>query len=223
MASLSTTLVIFGASGDLTQRKLIPALFNLQRKGRLPAELRIVGFARRPWTDDEFRAQLRAGFEQFAPRDFDAARWATFAAGITYFRGDLGTPADFERLGQRLGELETGLDQAEANRLYYLATGPEAYPIIIERIGSSSLCKDCPGEWARIIVEKPFGRDLESAHALNRELHAAFQERQVYRIDHYLGKETAQNILFFRFANTIFEPVWNRNYVYSVKITVDDI
>lgn len=210
----STTLVIFGASGDLTARKLIPALFYNFKKGRLPEGMRIVGFARRPWNDTDFRKALREGMHQFAP-GFEATTWETFAARVTYCQGNLDTAEDFIKLGQQLSQLEGG----PANRLYYLATAPEYYGPVCTHLGAAGMTVEEEG-WRRIIIEKPFGTDLETALALNHAVHGAFKERQVYRIDHYLGKETAQNLLFFRFANTIFEPVWNRNYIYSVQVTV---
>jgi glucose-6-phosphate 1-dehydrogenase len=215
MPETSTTIVIFGASGDLTQRKLIPALFHLYRKNRLPPRTRIVGYARRPYSPEEFRAQLRAGLEQFAGQSFDAALWETFSREIWYARGDLNTRADFEQLLSTLTEIEAG----PAHRLYYLATAPEHYGPVAGHLGASGLAQE-DGGYRRIVIEKPFGHDLASARALNAEIHGAFHESQIYRIDHYLGKETAQNILFFRFANTIFEPVWNRNYVFSMQLTV---
>ena len=220
------TIVVFGASGDLTQRKLVPALFNLYRKGRLPAGARLVGFARTPHTHDDFRAELRAGVEQFAPEVFNAADWETFAANLWYVRGDYaGAPADYEHLRILLREVE----EQPAHRLYYLATPPALYEPVVAHMGAAGMARaSAPREgnlpqdrpWRRIVVEKPFGRDLASAQALNRAIHAVFDESQVYRIDHYLGKETAQNVLFLRFANTIFEPVWNRRYVDNVQITV---
>ena len=209
------TIVIFGASGDLTQRKLVPALFNLYRKGRLPSGTRIVGFARRPYSHDDFRARLREGMESFAIRDFDAATWEAFAEYIQYAQGDLDTADDYERLHAFLREEEGG----PAHRLYYMATAPTFYTAIVERLGAADMAQETEG-WRRIIVEKPFGRDLASAQALNHALHAVFEEHQIYRIDHYLGKETAQNILFFRFGNTIVEPVWTRTYIDHVQITV---
>lgn len=217
MAKIPNTIVIFGASGDLTARKLIPALFSNFKKSRLPAGTRIVGFARRPWSHDDFRAQLLEGMRHFAPGLLDAALWEKFADCVSYFKGDLNTEADFVRLGTFLNELESG----PANRLYYLATAPEYYAPVAANLGQAGLAaEDDTTGWRRLIIEKPFGTDLASAEELNHAVHLAFRERQVYRIDHYLGKETAQNILFFRFANTIFEPVWNRNYIYSVQITV---
>ena len=211
----STTIVIFGASGDLTQRKLVPALFHLYRKGRLPARTRIVGVARRPYSHDDFRTRLREGVQKFDSVTFDATNWEAFAAQIFYLHGDLGKPEDYAALPAALAELEGG----PANRLYYLATAPHFYTPIIEQLGANNMAQEDDG-WRRIVVEKPFGRDLASAQALNRTLHASFAEHQVFRIDHYLGKETAQNILFFRFGNTVFEPVWNRNHVDHVQITV---
>jgi glucose-6-phosphate 1-dehydrogenase len=211
----ATTIVIFGASGDLTWRKLVPALYNNFKKGRLAECATILGFARRPYTEEEFRAHLREGTAQFSPETFDAGIWEDFSRRLKYFQGDLDVSGDFPRLEAYLATLEGG----PVNRLYYLATAPEHYPLIVSELGAAGMASN-PVCWRRIVIEKPFGRDLESAQALNQVVHTVFNESQVYRIDHYLGKETAQNILFFRFANTIFEPVWNRRYINNVQVTV---
>jgi glucose-6-phosphate 1-dehydrogenase len=215
-----TTIVIFGASGDLTARKLIPALYNSYKKGRLPAGVNVVGFARRPFNDESFRAVLREGAAKFSADSFEASLWEEFAGKLHYFQGNLDMTADFPKLEKTLQALEGGV----ANRLYYLATAPEHYAIVASDLGAAGMAKqEAGGEvWRRIVIEKPFGRDLVSALELNRAVHAVFDESQVYRIDHYLGKETAQNILFFRFANTIFEPVWNRRYINNVQVSVSE-
>jgi glucose-6-phosphate 1-dehydrogenase len=211
---LPTTIVIFGASGDLTQRKLIPALYNSLRKGRLPRQTRIVGFARRPWDDDAFREPLHKGVQEFSGH-YDADLWQDFAPMLHYFQGDLDTLADYMRLAEFLQRLETG----PTNRLYYLATAPEYYGPIATHLGAAGLAEQSTGQ-RNLVIEKPFGHDLETALALNKVVYTAWAESQVYRIDHYLGKETAQNLMFFRFANAIFEPLWNRNYIDHVQITV---
>jgi glucose-6-phosphate 1-dehydrogenase len=211
------SLVIFGASGDLTSRKLIPALFSLFRKGRLPAEARIVGVARSPLSDEQFRDKLAKG-PGHAAGEGTPAQWQEFARRLHYVPGDATTPGGLDRLQDWLRQAE---GTAGGNRLYYLSVAPELYPEIARQLGAAGMARE-DGGWRRLVIEKPFGRDLASARALNRTLHEHFREEQIYRIDHYLGKETVQNILVFRFANTIFEPVWNRNFIDHVQITVSE-
>ena len=216
-ADETTSLVILGATGDLTRRKLIPALFQLDCKGRLPAGLRIVGFSRPPHSDDRFRELMWEGIQEFGDLATRKDEWTIFAQKLFYLRGDVGVPEDFVRLRERLEQMED--PEGKSNRLFYLSIAPRFFGTTVGSLGASGLAKEDRG-WRRVVIEKPFGRDLESAQSLNREVHRVFDERQVYRIDHYLGKETVQNLLVFRFANGIFEQLWNRNSVDNVQITV---
>jgi glucose-6-phosphate 1-dehydrogenase len=210
------TIVIFGASGDLTSRKLIPALYLLFKKGRLPKETRVVGVARTKYSHDEWRKELTESTRKFAGKQFDEAKWQEFAANIFYSPGDIGSEADFTAIAKLLAEIEKN---QPSTRLYYLATMPSLYAPAVAQLGKAGLADEKNGV-RRVIIEKPFGTDLASAKKLNQDVHQVFSERQVYRIDHYLGKETVQNLLVLRFANTIFEPIWNRNYIDHVQITV---
>ena len=213
------TMVIFGATGDLTHRKLVPALYNLHRERLLPPGFHVIGFARRDWSDDFFRRSLEEEARQFSRTGIDDALWASFASGFSYNRASFDDPAGYKALAERLDALDAQAG-AGGNRLFYLATPPESYSTIIEQLGAAGLNRPPGSGWVRIIIEKPFGHDLASARALNDQVHRVFDESQIYRIDHYLGKETVQNILVFRFANGIFEPIWNRRYVDHVEITV---
>lgn len=213
------TMVIFGATGDLTHRKLVPGLYNLNRERLLPPGFSVIGFARRDWTDDYFRETLEEDVKQFSRSGIEDPLWKSFAEGISYNRASFDDPAGYTALADKLNALDEQRGTG-GNRLFYLATGPESFATIIQQLGAAGLNKSPNGGWTRIIIEKPFGRDLESARALNSEVHKVFDEAQVYRIDHYLGKETVQNILALRFANQLYEPIWNANYVDHVQITM---
>ncbi len=213
--NLPTSIVIFGASGDLTQRKLVPSLFNLFRKGRMPKQFHIVGYGNTAFTDDKFREHLRDGLKQFASFQYKDEEWAAFAPSLAYQQGRYTDLADFKRLSDFMSKWENGA----GNRLYYMATPPGIFPNIIDLLGLTNQLHE-NGGWRRVVIEKPFGVDLDSAKSLNQQIHKTLNENQIYRIDHYLGKETVQNILVTRFANTIFEPLWNRNYIDHVEITV---
>ncbi len=213
-------LVVFGASGDLTHRKLIPALYNLMMGGSLSEAFAVVGVARRPWSDEEFRAEMNGAVERFSsgvPVQPDG--WQRFAHHLDYVAGEFDDPATYQRLAQRLTELDQKHGLA-GNRLFYLATPPDAFDNILTHLEQAKMIAP-PGapSWTRVIIEKPFGTDLATAQELNQLVARVLAESQTFRIDHYLGKETVQNILVFRFANLIFEPIWNRRYVDHVEIT----
>ena len=211
----TTSIIIFGATGDLSQRKLIPGLFSLFRKGRLPKKFGILGFSTSELNDQEFIERSEKGVEEFTQEPFDVEIWHKFKLHLHYQPGSFTSLEDFQNLAARLTTIETG----PANRLYYLATPPSFFPVIVNALGKTDMITETEG-WRRVVIEKPFGTDVGSARELNKQLHSVLDENQIYRIDHYLGKETVQNILTFRFANIIYESVWNHNYIDHIQITV---
>ena len=213
-------VIIFGASGDLTKRKLVPALYRLSQERLLPAEFAIVGVARREVSHDEFRNNMRDAIAQFSEaKKVDDAVWESFSKGLYYLPSSFDDPDGYKRLSSLLEQVDKERNTA-GNRVFYLSTSPDSFPVIIKQLGNAGLAKPkSDNSFTRIIIEKPFGHDLASAKALNIEANAVFDEDQIYRIDHYLGKETVQNLLVFRFANSIFEPIWNRQHIESVQIT----
>ena len=211
-------VVIFGATGDLTHRKLVPALYNIAADGELPPAVAVVGFARRPKTDEEFRTEMGEATRKFSRQTVRAEIWDKFADALYYHQSEFADEEGYKKLAARLDKLdeESG---TRGNRLFYFAASPDAFETIIENLQKAGLNKAREGSWARVILEKPFGTDLASARHLNAVVQRAFSENQTYRIDHFLGKETAQNILVLRFANAIFEPLWNGDHIDHVQIT----
>ena len=213
------TFVIFGASGDMAHRLLVPALYNLAMSGLLSDAFAIIGIARGDKSEEEFRNGLEDGLRRFAPGPIDDAVMVRLLSCVGYVSGDADDPATYRKLGKALERVERSRDTRH-NRLFYIATPPASFAPIGRRLGETGLAREEHGAWRRIIVEKPFGVDLATAHALNRDLLEVLDEHQIYRIDHYLGKETVQNIMVLRFANGLFEPIWNRHHIDHVQITV---
>ena len=215
------SFVIFGATGDLTHRLVIPSLYNLEAGGLLPEKFCVVGVARKATSNDELRDSLMKGLRQFATRPVDDAVAKRLLECVTSVEADPSDPASFDAMSERLEKLEANRSTG-GNRLFYLATPPDAFAPISQQLGRTGMLKEANGAWRRLVIEKPFGTDLASAKALNDELLKIATEHQIYRIDHYLGKETVQNIMVLRFANGMFEPIWNRNHIDHVQITVEE-
>jgi len=214
------SVILFGASGDLAKRKVIPAMYDLAQHNSLGERYAIIGFARTPMTDESFRATIGEAAKTISEvGPIDPAKWDAFSSNLYYSAGEYGDLNSYAQLAKRLAEIDKE-KKLGGNRLFYLSTPPEVYPDIVEQLGRAGLARPAnPNSWVRIIIEKPFGRDLASARELNKIVLDVFEEKQVYRIDHYLGKDTVQNLLVLRFSNGIFEPLWNRNYVDHVQIT----
>src|SRR3954469_21442468 len=212
------TIVIFGATGDLTHRKLIPALYNIAADGELPPEVAVIGTARREKSDDDFRKEMGEAVRKFSRQTVRDDLWDNFARSLFYHTNDFGNAEGYKQLAERLDAFDKERGTG-GNRLFYLAVAPDQFEPILQHLKAAGLNRSPNGGWARAIVEKPFGTDLDSARELNRIVGEAFPEEDTYRIDHFLGKETAQNILVLRFANAIFEPLWNTRYIDHVQIT----
>ncbi len=215
------SLVIFGASGDLTHRKLVPALYNLAADGVLPPAINVVGFARRDKTDEVFRKELGEAARKYSRQPVADALWESFASSICYHRSEFDNLAGYESLAELLSRIDATRGTC-GNRLFYLAAAPGQFEVILENLSRSGLNRPVNGGWSRVIVEKPFGTDLPSARHLNDLVEGAFPEKETYRIDHYLGKETAQNIMVLRFANALFEAMWNARYIDHIQITASE-
>jgi glucose-6-phosphate 1-dehydrogenase len=214
------SVILFGASGDLAKRKVIPAMYDLAQHNSLGERYAIIGFARTPMTDETFRTTIGEAAKTISEvGPIDPAKWNDFSSNLYYSAGEYGDLNSYAQLAKRLAEIDAE-KKLGGNRLFYLSTPPEVYPDIVQQLGRAGLARPTnPNSWVRIIIEKPFGRDLASARELNKIVLNVFEEKQVYRIDHYLGKDTVQNLLVLRFGNGIFEPLWNRNYVDHVQIT----
>jgi glucose-6-phosphate 1-dehydrogenase len=215
------SVVIFGATGDLTHRKLIPALYNLAADGDLPAGLSVVGFARRDKTDEAFRTELEEAARKFSRQTINDDLWKIFASSISYHRSEFGELEGYRRLSEKLAQLDKDRG-TRGNRLFYLSAGPDQFENILTNLKNSDLAEAPKGSWARTIVEKPFGTDLSTAQHLNAVVQNSFDESSTFRIDHFLGKETAQNIMVLRFANSLFEHLWNEHYIDHVQITAGE-
>jgi glucose-6-phosphate 1-dehydrogenase len=211
-------MVIFGASGDLTKRKLIPALCNLAKSNFVPHQFAIIGFAFDNFTTEAFRQELTDGLRSFETSPVDPKLWDWFLERIFYVQGDFNDPAAYERLTAQIAKVETEF-QTHGNHFFYLAVAPQFFASVVQQLANAKLTEQGNGRWSRVIIEKPFGHDLDSAKDLNRRIKLVLAESQIYRIDHYLGKETVQNLMVFRFANSIFEPIWNRAFIDHVQIT----
>jgi len=214
-------MVIFGFTGDLTRRKLIPALYNLATQQLLSREFAVIGVGRSPMSDDDARKRVTEDFKKFATGAIDSDLWEWFVRRVSYVNGDFNDSATYDRLKDALAKADHE-HNSHGNYFFYLATAPRFFGDVVERLANVGLMSEENSHWRRVIIEKPFGHDLDSAKALNQQLLKVVSERQIYRIDHYLGKETVQNILAFRFANGIFEPIWNRRYIDHVQISVTE-
>jgi len=211
-------MVIFGASGDLTKRKLVPALCNLAQAKLLPHDFSLTGFSHESLTSESFRQKLTEDIKTFATTPVDPKLWEWFVQRIQYSQGDFQDPKAYQGLKDQLEQIDKQQGKP-SSRFFYLAVAPKFFSVIVRQLSTVGLTKEDRGRWVRVVIEKPFGHDVDSARLLNRELREVLDESQIYRIDHYLGKETVQNIMVFRFSNSIFEPIWNRRYVDHVQIT----